>query len=194
MYDIEEFEVPDGVTSIDDYTFSYCYSLTSITIPDSVTSIGGSAFSYCTSLTSITIPDSVTSIGDGAFEGCRSLTSITVDENNPVYHSAGNCIIETESKTLITGCKTSVIPDDGSVTSIGDYAFYGCNSLTSINIPYSVTSFGYDSFSYCTSLYAMNYSGTRAEWNAIQKSYGWFLYTSMFTAYCTDGGILHVNY
>ena len=64
------------VTSIGDYAFSECTSLTSVDIPDSVTSIGSSAFFYCTSLTSIDIPDSVTSIGDWAFDSCTSLTDV----------------------------------------------------------------------------------------------------------------------
>ena len=46
------------------------------TIPNSVTSIGDYAFSGCTSLTSVTIPNSVTSIGDSAFYGCTSLSAI----------------------------------------------------------------------------------------------------------------------
>ena len=74
--------IPDSVTSIGDWAFEYCSSLTSITIPDSVTSIGESAFSGCRSLTSITIPDSVTSIGDWAFYDCRSLTSVTFENPN----------------------------------------------------------------------------------------------------------------
>ena len=74
-------------------------------------------------MTSITIPDSVIDIGSRAFFGCTGLTSIVVEDGNPVYHSAGNCLIETATKTLIAGCKTSIIPDDGSVTSIGKEVF-----------------------------------------------------------------------
>ena len=91
--------IPDSVTSIGEYAFYECSSLTSVTIPDSVTEIGDVAFSYCSSLTSVTIPDSVTSIGGWAFDFCSSLTSVT-------------------------------IPD--SVTSIGYMAFYSCSSLTSV--------------------------------------------------------------
>ena len=71
------YTISDNVTSIGDYAFTSCSSLTSVTIPDSVTSIGGGAFYICSSLTMITIPDSVTSIGDGAFQSCSSLTSLT---------------------------------------------------------------------------------------------------------------------
>ena len=79
--DINEIVVEDGVTSIGDYAFRSCTSLTSVAIPDSVTSIGGAAFSYCTSLTSVAIPDSVTSIGDFAFDDCTSLTSVAIPDS-----------------------------------------------------------------------------------------------------------------
>ena len=142
--------IPASVTSIDTLAFSGCSSLTSITIPDSVTSIGRWAFNKCSSLTSISIPASVTSIGKWAFDGCASLSSMTVDRNNKVYRSENNCIIERETNTLVAGCKNSVIPS--SVTSIGDSAFDGCSSLTSITIPSSVTSIGYSAFDGCSSL------------------------------------------
>ena len=118
----------------------------------SVTSIGSYAFRDCTGLTSITIPDSVTFIDALAFDNCTGLTRITVAPGNPVYHSAGNCLIETGSKKLITGCKASVIPADGNVTSIGDHAFYGCVGLTSITIPDSVTFIDAWAFDNCTGL------------------------------------------
>ena len=69
--------IPEGVTEIGKYAFMYCHSLTSVTIPEGVTEIGLATFCCCSSLTSITIPESVTSIGDNAFDGCKSLTSIT---------------------------------------------------------------------------------------------------------------------
>ena len=144
--------IPDSVTSIGEFAFYNCSGLTSITIPDSVTSIGESAFSRCSGLTRITIPDRVTSIEDYAFSGCSGLISITVASNNKKYHSDGNCLIETESKTLILGCKNSVIPSDDSVTSIGKWAFSGCSGLASITIPSSVTSIGSSAFNSCSGL------------------------------------------
>ena len=139
---VKTITIEDGVTSIGNYAFYKCTSLTSINIPESVTSIGSDAFYYCTSLTSITIPESVTSIGSYAFYYCTSLTSITIPES---VTSIGSYAFRfCSSLTSIT------IPE--SVTSIGDYAFYNCSSLTSITIPESVTSIGSSAFSNCSSL------------------------------------------
>lgn len=50
--------------------------ITSINIPDYITNIPRYFFSYCVNMTSVTIPDSVTSIGVGAFSGCTSLKEV----------------------------------------------------------------------------------------------------------------------
>ena len=181
----------DGsVTSIGEYAFALYTGLTSITIPDSVTSIDVAAFAYCTGLSSITIPDSVTSIGESAFSGCSELTSIIVVEGNTKYHSAGNCLIETATKTLILGCKTSDIPTDGSVTSIGDWAFAYCTGLSSITIPDSVTSIGENAFYNCTGLTSITFNGTIAQWRAISKGNNWKDgVPGACKVICTDGTI-----
>ena len=204
--------IPDGVTSIGYGAFWGCTSLTSVIIGNGVTSIGGAAFRDCTSLTSIIIPGSVTSIGDQAFGYCPSLERLTVAPGNPKYHSAGNCVIETATGTLIQGCNNSVIPSDGSVTSIGDYAFRGCTSLTSITIPDSVTSIGdhaFDNctaltsivipdsvtsigayaFAYCDSLTSVTFDGTKAEWNAVDKGSSWKHNCPFSAVICSDGSV-----
>ena len=197
-----QINIPDGVTDIGDWAFSSCSSLTRINIPNSVTSIGSYAFQSCSSLMQINIPDGVTSIGWAAFEGCSSLAEITIPESvtniehhafsdcgalkeitvavgNSVYDSRENCnaIIETNTNTMLIGCKSTIIPnsvncigstafrDCGSlteisipegITSIESYAFSGCSALTEINIPNGVISIGYNAFSGCSALTQIN--------------------------------------
>ena len=163
--------IPDSVTTIGDCAFGLCESLTSIIIPDSVTTIGEGAFYECSSLTSITIPDSVTTIGTDAFAYCSSLTSVTIPDsvttigervfcecsslrefNGKYVSEDGRCLIidGTLNSFAPSGLTEYTIPD--SVTTIGNYAFYDCDSLTSVTIPDSVTTIGYSAFADCSSL------------------------------------------
>ena len=80
------------------------------------------------------------------------MSGIVEYQDSEGYCCSGNCIIETETKTLVAGCNNSVIPTDGSVTSIGEFAFYECSKLTSITIPNGVTSIGESAFEGCSGL------------------------------------------
>lgn len=126
-----------------------------------VTTIGYYAFSGCDSLTNITIPSSVVKIEGAPFEDCRSLESISVDKNNIVYHSKDNCLIETETNILVSGCKNSIIPS--YVTNIGYGAFYGCWGLERITIPAGVKVIEMNAFSECTSLKSISIPNTVTE-------------------------------
>ena len=140
--EIKELTIPNSVTSIGQFAFTYCKSLSSVSIPDGVTSIGGNAFSYCSNLTSITIPNSVTSIGQFAFTDCSSLTSVVIPD--------GITIIEFGLFTRCSSLTSVTIPN--SVTKIGDSAFYGCSSLTTVTLPDGVSSIGKSAFSNCSGL------------------------------------------
>ena len=151
-YEIRKATVKYGITSIGESAFLGCRGMTELTLPNSVTSIGNAAFVDCTGLTELILPNSVTSIRESAFSGCSGLEKIAVESGNSCYDSRDNCnsIIDTETNTLIVGCKNSVIPN--SVTSIGDSAFSGCSGMTELILPNSVRSIGNCAFSLCSGL------------------------------------------
>ena len=161
---IEKAIVNEGITNVGGYAFSGffsgCSNLESINIPESVTSIEDYAFRGCSSLKSINIPKGVTSIGDSIFSGCSSLESINVDVNNKNYMSEDGILfdkLQTEIIKYPVGKKDIEnynIPE--RVISIGDWAFSDCSSLTSINIPESVPSIGEYAFSGCSGLKSIN--------------------------------------
>lgn len=130
--------LPDGITAIGPYAFSWNMTLQSITIPDGVTRIEERAFQQCLNLTEIQIPDTVTFIGEHAFGDCENLTELVLPANLTT--------IEDHAFALCKKLTHVRIPDH--VTTIGDNAFSGCAQLTDIDIPDSVTDIGANAFAY----------------------------------------------
>ncbi len=177
---LTDVSLPNGIEYIDMYAFNYCDSLSrgvydngyylgnnenpylclldvdnqsisNITIHEDTKIIASYTFSDCKNLTTVTIPKNVKKIGKGAFYGCKNLTEIIVDDNNTAYEAPNKqAIIEKDTKTLIVGLNTTVIPE--GVLHIGDFAFYSCDDLLSIVIPDGVISIGDNAFRYCMKL------------------------------------------
>ena len=169
-----------GLISIGSHAFYNCKNLKSLDIPNTVTAIGTFTF-YGSGLTSIVIPASVTSIGhndsydwpygSSAFAACEDLASIVVSPDNTVFDSRNNCnaIINTETNTLIEGCKQSVIPE--SVKEIGMTAFNGITGLTSIEIPEGVEKVSHMAFSGCSNLSYISLPSTMKRIESFAFSY-----------------------
>ena len=134
--------IPDGVTSIGDYTFRNYSSLKSVTLPDSVTSIGKAAFDCCTGLEELTLGEGVKTIGSAAFSGCTGLTSIVIPDR-----------VTSIEKYTFSGCRSlTSLEIPNRVKAIGDYAFSGCSNLKSLTIGSGVKSIGRGAFRNCSSL------------------------------------------
>ena len=77
----ESVSLPSTLTEIGDHAFDSLPKLTSITLPNGLVKIGTYSFGNCSQLASITIPSSVTTIGDRAFDNCSSLKEVTVPKS-----------------------------------------------------------------------------------------------------------------
>ena len=134
-------------------------------------------------------------IGLMALQDIKGLNTIQVAPENSIYHSANNCLIETGTKTLLKGCRDSVIPDDGSVTVIANGAFGYATCLEHLTIPDSVMEIQSNAFKFCADLHTLvigtgirkvrndvligstkfaviYYHGTQYQWNEVDI-YGW---------------------
>lgn len=158
---LEEVNLPDTITKIDDEAFNMCTNLSYINLPEGLTIIGASAFSECYKLNNITLPSSLKFIKKNAFTGCKSLESIVIPEGittieNYTFGGSGLISVTLPSTlTFIDNCAftsceklTSISIPEG-VTTLGFEVFYGCFALESISLPASLTSVGQNAF-YCT--------------------------------------------
>ena len=177
--------LPDGLTTIGSNAFFNCTLLTGITIPNTVTSIGIGAFKYsglttasigngvtsigeeafqdCSSLATVSIGSGLTTIGNNAFYACWALTQFNVDEANEAYCSDGGVLFNKDKTTLLqypAGKTETTYAVPTGVTSIAEYAFAWCRTLTKISLPESLESIGEMAFNECTGLTEMTVLAT----------------------------------
>ena len=166
--------LPAGVTAVYGSAFTDCVSLVAVYLPEGIAALDTGAFEWCDSLPSAVIPAGVTSIGDNLFGNCHSLASVAI-------HSGVTHIGE----WAFSGCDSLVtvtVPD--GVTYINDGVFDSCDSLKSVYLPAGITGIGGWAFDMCGVLETIYFAGTRAQWESIEKGYGWDDYAGEYV----DGG------
>ena len=130
------------MTSIGEWAFRDCTSLTSINLPSSLTSIGDSAFYGCSSLTSIELPSTLTSVGDSAFED-SGLESVKIPEG-----------VESIERGAFNGCASLASIDlPSTLTRISARVFEECTSLTDVYIRSLTPFFIFDPFPTTAKIY-----------------------------------------
>ncbi len=137
---IRNITIPPSVKSIGKNAFEYCNNLRSITFSEGLEELGEEAFLECKKLAAVHLPSTLVKIGqtEPPFDYCNALKSITVAEGNPAYRAVGNCLIDIAERRLIGGCKTSVMPHDGSIVEIGRGAFSRIDGLRNFDLDDSV--------------------------------------------------------
>ena len=161
------FDIPGTVTSIHDYCFCNSTNLTAVNFPESVTYMGMNIFRNCSGLLEVDIPDAVTHMGMTVFGNCTSLTRVHLPASLDSLMSStfSSCTQLTEvtiprNVSFIdeqcflgdSNLKNVIIEDGSRLTSLGTYAFRGCSSLESVNLPNTLTSVGMGCFSNCRAL------------------------------------------
>lgn len=136
------FEIPNTVTAIASGAFLGA-QFSSVTIPSSVTSIGEQAFYYTPNLTSVTIPASVTYIGEKAFAAYSRYTklkTVTFEDGEAALTIGAHAFDNQKRLTAI------VLP--ARAKTIGDYAFYNTQGVTTLSLG-GVETIGAHAFDSC---------------------------------------------
>lgn len=151
---ITDLVIPEGVTTLNWYSFNTCRNLENVTLPDSLEFIDGWAFERCSRLKTISIPANVTQINGGAFAQNSSMTSITCDPANKNYVSVNGVLFTKDMKELVAypGGIQGGYTVPATVNHIGDAAFYGALGLDSVTILGNLDFIGFEAFAECSKL------------------------------------------
>lgn len=132
---IESLTVSGVIKDIPSFCFTAMEELTELKLEEGIESVGGGSFTG-NNLSVLRLPSSLVSVKGGSFGS--NIQKIEVADNNPIFMSAGNCLIDKQSKTLVRGFVSSVIPSDGCVEIIGENAFANLKELKELSIPSAV--------------------------------------------------------
>lgn len=146
---ITSLTLPDTLTEIGAYSFSYCKQLKSLTLPDSMEHVAFQAFEQCTSLSEINFPDHLVKTGAFTFDGTPWLEAQRKKDPLVIINGA---VVDGRS------CKGEVtIPS--SVKYLADGAFEKNKDVTSVVVPASIKEINASTFWYCDNLTSVELNG-----------------------------------
>ena len=185
---LEKFDVPVGVTKIQNSAFNGCKHMTDVILPEGLTSISTNAFQHC-AFKEIDLPNTLVTIGNEAFNSCdqletvhihrgttyvgpqafmlcNKLTGITVSDDNPVYAGVDGMLSTKDHEKLLLFPAGKAREDftllSPAFQEIGDSAFFGCKNLKNIVIPRHVTRIGRSAFQLCDNLESISFRADKA--------------------------------
>ena len=124
--------------------------------------------------TSFAVPEGVEIIGTCSMKQASNLESITLPSSLKT--------IESSAFFSCTSLKSLDIPD--GITVLDSYIFAGCTALESITIPSSVERIKFLTIAYCENLKTINFEGTQAQWDAIEKDSQWAYEAADYNVIC----------
>lgn len=136
--------IPSNVSYVGKKAFENNTAITSVTFPASCDFVDESAFSWCTKLRKVTFEGDA-DICSNAFEYCITLQSVKV--GGSIRDGIGACAF-----SQCQNLTTVKIEKDENKFWIGQYAFYNCYSLMSVNIPSKCTDIYGEAFLNCFNL------------------------------------------
>lgn len=175
----ESFTVPEGVTAIAAYAFSYSQHLVNVTFPSSLDSIGEGAFKNSKSLGAIVIPEGVTSVdrlafwecdtisavtlpasltwlGTQPFGGCESLEYIKVAPDNKNYYTDSDGVLYNKNMTKLIYYPPARQGDSYTVplavTELASSAFHDADNLETVKLHNGIKTLGWSAFLRCDRL------------------------------------------
>ncbi len=150
-----DFVVPNDIDGIPiTYVKGLTADLTSIKLPSSITQISRDAFNSMDNLKSLIIADGapdLNELGERSFSGCSSVEELDLSNSKLTSIPKG-------AFAYCENLKTIKLPS--TITSIGDEAFYNCQSLTNIEglDKCNLKSIGSAAFSNCKALENLDFS------------------------------------
>ena len=180
---LEKIKIECDELKLGQEAFEYCDKLDSIDINGSIMIDFSerASFCQCKKLSKITIYGGNITFNH-TFKSCDKLVDVYIEGNNLSFDS-----------DFVWGYGLKNVTIKGNNIRFGQNVFEGCNKLEMLSIiGYVENGFGGNMFAMCSSLSKVKYSGTKAEWNALNKNTGNECLEHA-TIYCSDGDIEPTN-